>query len=137
MELNALVDASVLISFLNSDDVNHQKAIRLLDTYNKTRLFVSEHVVDEVSTVLIRRNLKKLLKDFIWLFQAGYLEVYSLGDSNQELVLVKETWLRLLDQKNKASFTDVYQEVLAEKYKFKILTFDHHFSHHLVLPEKN
>ena len=133
MKPSVLVDSSVLISFLNLDDANHDRAIRLLDTHNQSRLFVCEHVIDEVSTVLIRRNHKQLLKDFIWLFKADYLEVYSLGDPNQELVLVEETWLRLLDQKNKASFTDVYQEVLAEKHKFKILTFDHHFHSRFVV----
>ena len=130
-----LVDSSVIISLFDSDDSNNELAKFALQRYGSTHQFqIVSHVIDEVSTILVKRKAKKSLTWFFTLIENGLFSVRFVDDALTEWQLTQAVFQTLSKQKNKASFTDVYQQVLAEKYRLKILTFDHHFRKELVLP---
>lgn len=129
---NILIDSSVLISFYDRDDANHQRAINDLDHFNSLgcKLWLIEHVLDEVINILLKRNFKLQLKDFLFLIKQGELELYLPSSPQENRRLVLETFDRVVGQKSeKVSFTDMYQLVLiksGELQPAKILSYDHH-----------
>jgi len=129
---NVLVDSSVLISFYDQNDVNHQRAIDDLDRLSGfgNKLWLVEHVLDEVVNILLKKELKPQLKDFLILIETSKLELYLPKTPQQSRQLILKVFHQVVEQKNsKISFTDMYQQVLSESNELpaaQVLSYDHH-----------
>jgi predicted nucleic acid-binding protein len=124
--MTILIDTNVFISFYNVDDVNHEKAVKIMSdidvgTYGVP--FISDYIFDEVVTVTSMKVKKKEL-------------ALRLGDqllASFHMLMVKEdifkrAWdaFKLTDAG--LSFTDVTNVVLTEMLPEKrIATFDKGF----------
>ncbi len=132
---NLLVDSSVIISFYDSTDANHSKATQDLQINNlaNVKLWVVTHVIDEVSSILLKRNFEAQLLDFIELLQKGQINLFSWLEASEERGLIFETLARLANQHgSKISFTDMYQLVFVSSQQLSnvaILSYDHHLQH--------
>jgi|GEM_PF-1172947 len=127
-----LVDSSVIVSFYDSTDANHSRATQDLQLNNlaNVKLWVVSHVVDEVSSILLKRNFDDQLHDFIELLRMGRINLYLPLDLSRERTLIFETLARLAAQgRSKISFTDMYQMVFVSSQQLEdvsIISYDHH-----------
>lgn len=128
---NIIIDSCLFISIYDKKDVNHNKAVEdfsRLDSENK--IWITEHIADEVLNILMRRGLNRAICHFITKIKGGE---FNLFVENKKVIVkvIYEVMNQLKDQKKtKASYTDIYSMVLVEQdyiKNAKILTYDHHF----------
>lgn len=120
------LDTSYIVSYYNEDDVNHGRAVEVMEDIKKGTygdLLINDYVFDECSTILYLR-----LKDS--------KRVMSLCSLLRKLVLVyvdetafEKTW-KLFSKLNsiKLSFTDcsIINNMIEKKVKY-LATFDEEF----------
>ena len=129
--MNVLIDSSVLIALFDTEDKFHKRAItemtKLYIRGNKS--WISEHVLDEVLNILLKRNMIKKISILIQNIQEGNIFVFTPETSNS--IKIRNSVIKLLinQGKKRASFTDLYSVVLInDEYIIgsRILSFDKH-----------
>ncbi|MEQ9714245.1 MAG: PIN domain-containing protein [Candidatus Asgardarchaeum sp.] len=128
-----IVDTSVIIAFFNKRDKNHKRAISLLkDAMMKHYglLFISDYVIDETVTYLLKRTKRPEIALRAGKFLLGELEgfpkVFEIIFTNKEIFnKVWITFKKLLQRG--LSFTDCVLISLANEYNLSIMTFDEGF----------
>jgi len=131
--LAVIVDTSVIIAFFNKRDKNHKRAISLLkDAMMKHYglLFISDYVIDETVTYLLKRTKRPEIALRAGKFLLGELEgfpkVFEIIFTNKEIFnKVWITFKKLLQRG--LSFTDCVLISLANEYNLSIMTFDEGF----------
>ena len=128
-----IVDTSVIIAFFNKRDKNHKRAISLLkDAMMKHYglLFISDYVIDETVTYLLKRTKRPEIALRAGKFLLGELEgfpkVFEIIFTNKEIF--NKAWItfkKLLQRS--LSFTDCVLISLANEYNLSIMTFDEGF----------
>jgi len=131
--LAVIVDTSVIIAFFNKRDKNHKRAISLLkDAMMKHYglLFISDYVIDETVTYLLKRTKRPEIALRAGKFLLGELEgfpkVFEIIFTNKEIF--NKAWItfkKLLQRS--LSFTDCVLISLANEYNLSIMTFDEGF----------
>ncbi|MCD6514653.1 MAG: type II toxin-antitoxin system VapC family toxin [Candidatus Odinarchaeota archaeon] len=128
-----IVDTSVIIAFFNKRDKNHKRAISLLkDAMMKYYglLFISDYVIDETVTYLLKRTKRPEIVLRAGKFLLGELEgfpkAFEIIFTNKEIF--NKAWItfkKLLQRS--LSFTDCVLISLANEYNLSIMTFDESF----------
>jgi len=132
--MNVIVDSCVFISFYDSDDSNHQKAISDLDkiTSDGGTIWITEHILDEIVNILLKRNHKKQLRDFIKLIDKSLINIYVPKTQSLAMELIADTTKLVISQKKKkASYTDLYSMQIVDRKllaNVESLSYDHHFN---------
>ncbi|MBU0978996.1 MAG: type II toxin-antitoxin system VapC family toxin [Patescibacteria group bacterium] len=132
--MNILIDSSVLIALHDSDDVHHQRSIKDLDRVQTQgdEIWITQHVLDEVMTILAKRNKFKQLKHLWQIIELGDLHIFQPKSPQQDWQIMSQTYSLLTEEKRKkASFTDLHQVILV-KHRYladsSMLSYDHHLS---------
>lgn len=121
--ISVIIDASLLVSYYNNRDENHEKALKIMpEILNESfgKVFISDYVFDEVITVMLVRT-------------KSHEKVKSIGSDllNANMLYLKvndrifiESWKYFLE-KAPMSFTDFTILAMAKAYKIDYLaTFD-------------
>ena len=117
-----VLDTSAIISFFHSKDVFHEKAVQMFKGFESEgkRLMVTNYVINEAVTVMLRRSGLKKSKELLeFLLDYKNMEIFHV-DANGFHEIV-ETFRA---QDTSLSFTDCSLLWLAKDYGFKIATFD-------------
>lgn len=130
--MNVIVDSCIFISVYDKGDSNHQKAaddLKALVNKNDT-IWITEHILDEITTIFVKRKYKKQLPLFIDRIYSGQIEVF-LPKNRHEAEKIRFSVLQkaATQGKTKASFTDIYSMVVANEgflSNCKVLSYDHH-----------
>ena len=132
--MNILIDSSVLIALHDSDDVHHQRSIKDLTHVREQddEIWITQHVLDEVITILSKRGKNRQIKHFWELIEAGEVHIFIPQSVGQAWQIMRETYEVMIAQKHqRASYTDMHQTTLI-KHKHlldaNILSYDHHLS---------
>jgi predicted nucleic acid-binding protein len=132
--MNILVDSCVFLSFYSTDDTNHKKAVADFKHIEKSdyTIWLTEHIVDEVISILLRRNAKSILKNFGERIFEGTYKLYLPEKYAIAYKISKQIVTSTINQhKVKASYTDIYSMVIVQKQYLKnakLLSYDHHFN---------
>jgi predicted nucleic acid-binding protein len=143
--LNIIVDSCVWISFYDSEDSNHQRAIQDLTKLQEqdNEVWVTVHIIDEVCNILLKRGQRRQLQDFVDLLQEQKIHIFDLeqvepikqesqaSDSKLQAGLNQQVLQQLIKQKqSKISFTDWHAMLLVEREILPygaVLSYDRHF----------
>lgn len=113
-----ILDSSVWIAFLLTDDSQHQKATRVIRA-TRGDVVVPESVIGEICTVLsVRFKRKDIADQFIGMLVGGNMEILYSDSSFFDAVLA----LYQRTTGHALSFTDVTLLHLAEEHD--VVTFD-------------
>jgi predicted nucleic acid-binding protein len=129
--MNFIVDSCVFISFYDSSDSNHEKAINDLEkiSSNNDSIWVTEHILDEILNIFLRRNYKKQISSFIDLIKKNNIRIVFPKNQASSLELASRTMEAVLKQKRKkASYTDLYSlEITMSQPEntFEVISYDH------------
>ncbi len=123
------IDSNILIAWFNREDIDHQKAKKLIqDLPSDVPRLTSNLVIYEVLTVLsMRAGRKKALKFGKWIFSLVFYG--AIGEFLIDEAIERKTWelFRSVKQKD-LSFADCASVIIAQEYGVNyILTFDQHF----------
>jgi predicted nucleic acid-binding protein len=114
---NFVVDSSVLISFYNSDDTQHEKALNFFEKLTDYSLIIHPYVIQEVSTVLTyRTDISRAQK-----FLLDTLNSENIFIPNVDTRRDMEYFQKL---NKKISFTDSALIRLAKELGAELVTFD-------------
>lgn len=133
MDMNLLIDSSVLIGLLSDEDSHHLRSQELLEALKENDLWVTEHVVDEVVNIMQKRTSIKKLKGFYKQIQKGEFNLF-VSESIAESVDIFTQVMKFITstKKFKPSYTDLHQIIVAQEGylpKAQVLAFDTHFKH--------
>jgi len=132
--VNILIDSSVLIALHDSDDVHHQRSVKDLTQVQKQgdEMWMSEHVLDEVLTILSKRRKDRQIKHLWQLLESNQIHLFLPQSTNQAWQIMRQTYDLLIQQeKKRASYTDLHQVVLVNHHYLQdasILSYDHHLT---------
>ncbi|EQD65528.1 PilT protein domain protein [mine drainage metagenome] len=121
------LDASFIVSYVNSKDQNHKRALELareIDSGNHGPQVISDYILDEVLNVILERT-----KDFELAVSTGkILRRYTFIQT--DMMLFERTWEIFLTQKSPyLSFTDCNTLAVCEREGItKLATFDRKLS---------
>jgi predicted nucleic acid-binding protein len=121
------LDTSFIVSFYNTRDENHQKAVKLMQDINKEKygsMLISDYIFDETITVIFTRtrSLSKTIGIGEYLRKFG--EMIEIGK-----VLFEDAWNTFKSQeKTSLSFTDCTSLAVMKAEDIRnIATFDDDF----------
>jgi predicted nucleic acid-binding protein len=115
-----ILDSSVWIAFLNKNDSQHQKAVRVFNKLSPP-VIMPEYIILEVASVLASRVKKELTDQFLELcFNSQEVEVLL-----SERGLFEQT-VDFFKKAKKLSFVDAQLLVLSNFYP--VITFDNNLS---------
>lgn len=129
MKKNVLVDSSVIISFFNDEDSNHKKAIQSLNEIQDLQMWLTDHIVDEVTTVLNKKGKKNQLERFKYYLDSNIFEIFIPQKVEDNLSLISDVISRVINSKGVASFTDILSLEIIERELIpdvELLSYDHH-----------
>ena len=128
-----IVDTSVIIAFFNKRDKNHKRAISLLkDAMMKHYglLFISDYVIDETVTYLLKRirraDVAIRAGKFLLGNLEGYPDLFKVIFTDEDIFSMAWTLFERLSKKG-LSFTDCILLSIAKDYNLAIMTFDNAF----------
>ena len=130
---NVLVDSSVLIAVYDTNDSFRARAVADLSRFeqNKVNIWLTEHVLSEVLTILSNRGLKQQIKDIITKVENSQLNIYYPDNAKEAWQINKNVAQKLLlQQKTHASYTDLHHLVVVED-GFLTDSVNHSYDHHL------
>jgi len=115
-----ILDTSILVSFYDLDDSNHQAAIELFKKHEQSRLFLSEYIIVETITVLLYKKGLDSAKKF--------LEIIKETESFRIITISENDFYSILDifknQKHQLSFIDASLVYFSKVLNMNVLTFD-------------
>jgi predicted nucleic acid-binding protein len=115
-----ILDTSILVSFYDLDDSNHQAAIELFKKHEQSRLFLSEYIIGETITVLLYKKGLDSAKKF--------LEIIKETESFRIITISENDFYSILDifknQKHQLSFIDASLVYFSKVLNMNVLTFD-------------
>jgi predicted nucleic acid-binding protein len=129
---NVLIDTCVLLAAYERLDSTNRRALedlRLLQK-NQCKIWLTEHILDELLTILLKRGLRMALQDVQKKIKLKQFFVFTPQTTLDLRNLRNSVMNRLVSQNEKASFTDIYSMVVVEEGYLdntKILSYDHHF----------
>ncbi len=112
-----ILDSNVWIAFLNTDDSQHKKAIKVFGEINGKKVIMPEYIFLEICTILRLRTNKEVTDSFVRYILSNRDVDVLLSDKN----LFGET-IRLFLENKKISFIDTSLVALANTYK--VISFD-------------
>jgi predicted nucleic acid-binding protein len=130
---NVLVDSNVLIAIYDINDSLRHRAVDDLSRFeqNKVNIWITEHILSEVLTILSNRGLKQQIEDIINKIENAQLHIYYPDNAQTAWKINKKVAQKLvLQQKTHASYTDLHQLVLVED-GFLTDSANHSYDHHL------
>jgi predicted nucleic acid-binding protein len=130
---NVLVDSNVLIAIYDINDSLRHRAVDDLSRFeqNKVNIWITEHILSEVLTILSNRGLKQQIEDIINKIENAQLHIYYPDNAQTAWKINKKVAQKLvLQQKTRASYTDLHQLVLVED-GFLTDSANHSYDHHL------
>ena len=128
-----IVDSSVIIAFFNKRDKKHERAINLLRYVIQNFygiLFVSDYVIDEVVTYLLKKTKRPEIAiragKFLLGELEGYPDIFKIIFTDKEIF--NKAW-ELFEKLSKRglSFTDCLLVLLSTENNLSIMTFDSDF----------
>jgi predicted nucleic acid-binding protein len=117
-----LLDSSVILAFFNEEDMFHDKSVELFKEYEKhgRSLAVSDYILNECLTVMLRRTNLKKSKDMLdSILNYDNLELFHLNDDGF-MATIEE----FKNQNDGLSFIDCSILWIAKKNGFQVATFD-------------
>ncbi|HOZ02951.1 MAG TPA: hypothetical protein PKX78_00470 [Candidatus Woesebacteria bacterium] len=130
---NVLVDSNVLIAIYDINDSLRHRAVDDLSRFeqNKVNIWITEHILSEILTMLSNRGLKQQIEDIINKIENAQLHIYYPDNAQTAWKINKKVAQKLvLQQKTRASYTDLHQLVLVED-GFLTDSANHSYDHHL------
>lgn len=124
--LKIFIDTDFLIALNDTDDVLHQKAIKILGSLSqrKTSAFLSTNIILETLTILSQRISKKKALELLDELRSGK---YIIIHPDEDLVFEGEKIFRQVRSKN-VSYSDCLSFAVMREYKIEqVLSFDIHF----------
>ena len=118
------IDTGAFLALYDEDDQYHQRAIKTFPSLARP-FFTSNHVVDELATLLARRAGYGFSADRIQdLYASESIEVLPSTRQNEVEAL---RWMRKFADKQ-ISFTDCISFAMMHRFRISIVfTFDRHF----------
>ena len=119
-----IFDTSFLISFYNTRDENHSKAVEIMRKLNTQANFaITDYIFDEFATVALVRikDLKRVIKMCEEIRASA--KMFKIEDD-----IFEETWRFFKKQKGTLSFTDCSSVCVLKRFGIdSIATFDKEF----------
>jgi len=126
MALNIFIDSSFIVSLSVRSDLNHKKALALLNKYQDSTYYINDLIVYEVTNVLCRLGGVNKAKKFNITVERGYY---------QYLAVTRDIWGKCVGNiyakytKSGPNVFDYIHFACMQEYGLKnVLTFDHHFA---------
>lgn len=113
-----VIDSSVFVGLINSDDAHHQKAIDLLKDADVKEILLFDYIYIEVMNVLKRKTTLELCEKF-----TEFLKYWNIEVAMKEFEEIKIANL-VFNQKNNLSFEDCLLIAGANRRNADIITFD-------------
>mgnify|MGYP000026367322 CR=1 FL=1 len=119
----ALIDTGIFFGFYSLRDKHHLDSVAIIVHAVEGRwgrLFVTNHILDEVLTLLKRKSLpvEAFIESFL---DSGILNVLRVGEEVEQAAL--ELFKKRLHAKG-FSFTDAVSEVFAKELNMVLLSYD-------------
>lgn len=110
---DVLVDADALVALVKTDDLNHQKAMRISLSLQKNGCtwYVSPYTIGEVVTVISYKISHAVAKNVLQQLRKLALNPLSLRDND-----LADKWF-IKQNKKGSSYFDCYNMALLERYK--------------------
>ena len=117
--MQKILDSNIWISYFIIDDSNHKKASKIIEWLENESVCITDHIIIEVSTILLYRLWKQFANDFIELIK--YNTNVGIFYSNK---IIFDDFINffIINKNNKLSFVD--QSLIYLSKDFEIITFD-------------
>ena len=122
------VDTNLILGYLLKQDVFHEKAVDIINHFLDIGLYISNHVIDEVITIIGQKlTPNEAILTYDWL-NDNFIIVNEneIADYNDKVMSVYKQYNK---GKQKLGFTDCSIIVTMESYDIKdLITFDNELS---------